>query len=238
VIALSLCPNAEPPDGICEDPLCPACKEVRDKLPLGRKLARDPGIWLLHNGSGMEPGVQVILLSLDGRILNLQVASEVPPNVIPEDAEACGPYSAEAGGSVSVQRERLDALLELEREVAAILINSPYAVRSHEGGGPENIAASLALTVLKMQMALERTQPPVKIPAVIHIVKPDGSPVNKPRPLIDCPRCGAQPPIAHELGGGAGFEGIRTCGQCHGSWDGDNGADWERIHYYAQSSKS
>ena len=48
--------------------------------------------------------------------------------------------------------------------------------------------------------------------------------------LIDCPRCGSKPPIAHALGGGPGFEGVRTCGKGCGTWDADDRTAWLRIH--------
>lgn len=51
----------------------------------------------------------------------------------------------------------------------------------------------------------------------------------EPRVLIDCPRCGAQPPVAHALGGGPGFDGIRTCGKGCGTWDDDDSKAWRAI---------
>lgn len=48
------------------------------------------------------------------------------------------------------EAERLD---ELEREVRAVLETIPGAVRVCEGGGPENLAASLAVSVSKLVQA-------------------------------------------------------------------------------------
>jgi len=50
------------------------------------------------------------------------------------------------------------------------------------------------------------------------------------RILIDCPRCGAKPPIAHDLGGGPRFAGVRTCGNGCGTWDDDDRQNWGYIH--------
>lgn len=42
-------------------------------------------------------------------------------------------------------------LKKLEDEVRAVLDSTPGAVRVHEGGGPENLAASLAVTVAALK---------------------------------------------------------------------------------------
>lgn len=47
-------------------------------------------------------------------------------------------------------------LRELRRQVVGLLDTSPNAIRSREGGGPEDIAASLAITVVKLEQSLER----------------------------------------------------------------------------------
>ena len=50
------------------------------------------------------------------------------------------------------------------------------------------------------------------------------------KPIVDCPYCGAKPPIVHYLGGGPGFEGIRVCGNGCGTWDDDDEKTWQMIH--------
>lgn len=43
----------------------------------------------------------------------------------------------------------------------------------------------------------------------------------------DCPKCGAKPPTAHNLGGGPNFDGIRTCGNGCGTWE--TVEEWQAI---------
>jgi len=50
------------------------------------------------------------------------------------------------------------------------------------------------------------------------------------RILIDCPRCGAKPPIAHNLGGGPRFAGVRACGNGCGTWSAEDRQNWGYIH--------
>ena len=47
------------------------------------------------------------------------------------------------------------------------------------------------------------------------------------RVLTDCPKCGAKPPTAHNLGGGPHFDGIRTCGNGCGTWESEE--EWQAI---------
>jgi len=44
----------------------------------------------------------------------------------------------------------------------------------------------------------------------------------------DCPKCGAKPPTAHDLGGGPHFEGVRTCGNGCGTWESLE--EWQAIY--------
>ena len=46
--------------------------------------------------------------------------------------------------------ERVNELKNLEKEVMHLLDIIPGAVRAHEGGGPENLAMSLAISVSKL----------------------------------------------------------------------------------------
>jgi hypothetical protein len=50
--------------------------------------------------------------------------------------------------------------------------------------------------------------------------------VSDARPLIDCPKCGAKPPVAHTLGGGPHFDGVRVCGKCGINWEDSDRATW------------
>ncbi len=59
---------------------------------------------------------------------------------------------------------------------------------------------------------------------------------HEPRELIDCPRCGAKPPIAHALSG-VGFEGVRTCDKGCGTWKDDDVNKWRSLYAIAVANR-
>lgn len=69
----------------------------------------------------------------------------------------------------------------------------------------------------------------IAAPATVKEQPSSGSERRLVRVLIDCPRCGARPPVAHSIGGGPGFDGIRTCGKGCGTWDDDDSKAWQAI---------
>lgn len=62
-----------------------------------------------------------------------------------------------------------------------------------------------------------------------HTTKAPQYNIEKPgRVWLDCPKCGARPPTAHDLQGGPHFDGIRTCGNGCGTWE--TVEEWHSIH--------